>query len=101
MDTILGSEGEDAAKARQMLEMFPHLPEDGQTEVAQHLANLTPDQLQKIREEAGVQGDAPIPRLAIDYPGVDVVTGTARAPITDIQPRTSCAFLCWRNQRTA
>jgi hypothetical protein len=26
-------------------------------------ANLTPDQLQKIREEAGVQGDAPIPRL--------------------------------------
>jgi hypothetical protein len=27
-------------------------------------ANLTPDQLQKLREQAGVQGDAPIPRLA-------------------------------------
>ena len=27
-------------------------------------ANLTPEQLQKLREEAGVQGDAPIPRLA-------------------------------------
>jgi hypothetical protein len=26
-------------------------------------ANLSPDQLQKIREEAGVQGDAPVPRL--------------------------------------
>jgi hypothetical protein len=26
--------------------------------------NLTPEQLQKFREEAGVQGDAPIPRLA-------------------------------------
>jgi hypothetical protein len=44
VDAILSSEGEDAAKAKQMLEMFPHLPEEGQTEVAQHLANLTPDQ---------------------------------------------------------
>lgn len=43
LDNILGGEGEDAAKAKQMLEMFPNLPEDGQVEVAQHLANLTPD----------------------------------------------------------
>lgn len=26
--------------------------------------NLTPDQLRKLRQEAGVQGDAPVPRLA-------------------------------------
>jgi len=44
IDQILTSDGEDPAKAKQMLEMFPRLPEDGQVEVAQHLSNLTPDQ---------------------------------------------------------
>jgi hypothetical protein len=43
IDTILSGEGEEADKAKKMLELFPHLPEEGQTEVAQHLANLTPD----------------------------------------------------------
>jgi hypothetical protein len=41
---ILGAKDEDeASKARQLLQMFPHLPEEGQVEVAQHLANLTDD----------------------------------------------------------
>ena len=44
VDEILGSDGPDPDKARQMLEMFPTLPEDGQEEVGRHLSNLVPDQ---------------------------------------------------------
>jgi hypothetical protein len=44
LNDILGTEGNDADKAKQMLEMFPRLPEEGQEEVAQHLSNLTPDE---------------------------------------------------------
>ena len=44
VDEILGSDSSDPDKARQMLEMFPTLPEDGQEEVARHLSNLVPDQ---------------------------------------------------------
>jgi hypothetical protein len=44
LDQILGGEGNDADKAKEMLAMFPNLPEDGQAEVAQHLSNLTPDE---------------------------------------------------------
>lgn len=44
IDEILGSDAEDPVKARQMLQIFPRLPEDGQVEVAQHLSNLTPDE---------------------------------------------------------
>jgi hypothetical protein len=44
VDEILGAEGEPEAKAKQMLGMFPSLPEEGQVEVAKHLSNLTPDE---------------------------------------------------------
>jgi hypothetical protein len=44
VDQILTSTNEDADKAKQMLGMFPNLPPDGQVEVAQHMANLMPDQ---------------------------------------------------------
>lgn len=44
LDEILGSTGPEADKARQMLELFPQLPADGQEEVAQHLSNLLSDQ---------------------------------------------------------
>src|SRR5437667_6194404 len=44
LDAIVGGEGEDAGKVKQLLEMFPRLPEDGQVEVAQHLSNLVADQ---------------------------------------------------------
>ena len=43
IDAILSAEGDDADKAKLMLALFPHLPEDGQVEVAQHLSNLTAD----------------------------------------------------------
>lgn len=43
LDEILGSSSPDDDKAKQMIELFPHLPADGQEEVAQHLSNLVPD----------------------------------------------------------
>ena len=43
LDEILGSASPDEDKARQLVEMFPHLPTDGQEETAQHLSNLLPD----------------------------------------------------------
>ena len=44
VDAILTSEGKEADKAKQMLELLPRLPEDGQIEVAHHISNLLPDQ---------------------------------------------------------
>ena len=43
VDDILTSEGDDSNKVQQLLAMFPHLPEDGQAEVAEPLSNLVPD----------------------------------------------------------
>ncbi|HPC61184.1 MAG TPA: hypothetical protein PKX23_11025 [Verrucomicrobiota bacterium] len=43
IDAILGGEGEESVKARQMLELFPSLPTEGQVEAAQHLSNLLTD----------------------------------------------------------
>jgi hypothetical protein len=40
LDQLLAAEGDTSDKARQMLEMFPRLPEAGQVEVAKHLSNL-------------------------------------------------------------
>jgi len=44
VDEILTSQVPESEKARKMVEMFPRLPEKGQVEVAQHLANLVSDQ---------------------------------------------------------
>src|SRR5205823_4744579 len=44
LDEILTTEGNDSDKAKQMLAMFPKLPEDGKEEVAQHLSNLVADE---------------------------------------------------------
>ncbi len=44
VDKILGSTASDGDKARQLLALFPTLPEEGKVEAAQHLTNLTPDQ---------------------------------------------------------
>jgi hypothetical protein len=44
VDQILAAEGTVEAKAKQMLELFPRLPEAGQVEVAKHLSNLVSDQ---------------------------------------------------------
>jgi hypothetical protein len=44
VEEILASQVPEAEKARKMLDMFPRLPEKGQVEVSQHLANLVSDQ---------------------------------------------------------
>src|SRR5258708_23445316 len=43
LDEIVAPDGEPADKARRLFELFPQLPKDGQTEVAQHLSNLVSD----------------------------------------------------------
>ncbi|MBI3849378.1 MAG: hypothetical protein HY298_03655 [Verrucomicrobia bacterium] len=43
IDTILTDNSDDAQKAKKMLELLPQLPEDGQEEAAEHIANLLPD----------------------------------------------------------
>lgn len=45
VDQILGDENTEVAeKARKMLELFPHFPEAGQVETAQHISNLLADE---------------------------------------------------------
>ena len=44
LDEILAAEAATDAKARQLLEMFPRLPGEGQAEVAKHLCILVSDQ---------------------------------------------------------
>lgn len=44
LDAILTSEKSDADKAKEMIEMFPHLSPDAQEEIAHHISNLTPDE---------------------------------------------------------
>ena len=60
VDEILGSASSEPDKARQMLEMFPQLPADGQEEVARHLTNLLPDQdyglMRSLPDECRVAG---------------------------------------------
>src|SRR5262249_19544326 len=43
LEEILVSDTEDTNKLKQLFEMFPQLPEEGQVEVAQHLSNLVED----------------------------------------------------------
>ncbi len=44
VDRILGDDSEVGEKARKMLELFPHFPEAGQVETAQHISNLLADE---------------------------------------------------------
>ena len=48
LDEVLSGKQNEDAKAKQMLEMFPRLPPDGQEEVAQHLSNLVSDELYPV-----------------------------------------------------
>jgi hypothetical protein len=71
LETILAAEGDDRDKARQMLQMFARLPEDGQVEVAQHLSNLVADedyaQLKKLLV------DAKLPEEVLDVLIADIL----------------------------
>jgi len=44
IDDVLRDDSEIPAKARKLLEIFPHLPEPGQVEAAQHISNLLDNQ---------------------------------------------------------
>src|SRR6476660_8000068 len=44
LDVILTSEKPDPDKAKEMIEMFPHLSPDAQEEIAHHISNLNPDE---------------------------------------------------------
>jgi hypothetical protein len=44
VDEILSADTDNTNKVSQLFELFPHLSEDGQIEVAQHLSNLVPDE---------------------------------------------------------
>src|SRR5437867_4966494 len=71
LDDILGSEGQDTDKAKQMLAMFPRLPEDGQVEVAQHVSNLLPDQ--EYASLGKLLLDSKLPEAVLDVLIVDVL----------------------------
>jgi hypothetical protein len=44
VDRILADDSEVGEKAKKMLEQFPHFPEAGQVETAQHISNLLADE---------------------------------------------------------
>jgi hypothetical protein len=44
VDALLAADVPESDKVRQLLEMFPRLPEEGQVEVANHLSNLLPNE---------------------------------------------------------
>ena len=44
VEAILSPDTDNTNKVAQLLDLFPHLPEDGQVEVAQHLSNLVADE---------------------------------------------------------
>src|SRR5215831_18167077 len=44
VNDILGPEGDEKEKAKKLIDLFPHLPPDGQEEVAHHLSNLVADE---------------------------------------------------------
>ena len=71
LDDILGSEGQDTDKAKQMLAMFPRLPEDAQVEVAQHVSNLLPDQ--EYAPLGKLLLDSKLPEAVLDVLIVDVL----------------------------
>jgi hypothetical protein len=64
LDDILGSDGDDTNKVKQLFELFPRLPEDGQTEVAQHLSNLVPDE--DYAPLGQLLGNAKLPESVLD-----------------------------------
>src|ERR1043166_4275304 len=71
LDAILTSDGEESAKAKQLLEMFPRLPEDGQVEVAQHLSNLVADE--DYAPLGKMLTDAKLPEAVLDVLLADVL----------------------------
>ena len=81
LDDILGSEGEESEKAKQLLAMFSRLPADGQVEVAQHLSNLLSDQ--DYAPLGKLLTDSKLPEEVLDVLIVDVLNrpNTLKLPL--------------------
>lgn len=81
LNDILGSESDDTNKVTELFQMFPHLPEDGQVEVAQHLSNLVDDEdyagLGKLAE------NAKLPEAVLDVLMADLLNrpNAAKLPV--------------------
>ena len=71
IDQILTADGDTSLKAKQMLEMFPHLPEAGQVEVSKHLSNLVPND--DYAPLARILADPQVPAEALDTLMADVL----------------------------
>jgi hypothetical protein len=71
IDTILTTEGTESAKSRELLEMLPRLPEDGQVEAAQHLSNLLADEDFKLLTPTFT--NAAVPEAVLDVLMTDVL----------------------------
>jgi hypothetical protein len=72
VEQILGNDDTDEPqKAKQMLQIFPRLPEDGQVEVAQHLSNLVSDE--DYAGLAALTADGSLPEAVLDVLLSDVL----------------------------
>jgi hypothetical protein len=71
VDDLLTAQGDETQKAKQLLEIFPNLPEDGQIEAAQHLSNLLPDE--EYASLAPILTNASTPEEVLDVLMTDVL----------------------------
>jgi len=71
LDTILVSEADARAKAQQMLDLFPRLPEAGQVAAAEHLSNLLPDEA--YAPMGKLLADSKLPEAVLDVLLADVL----------------------------
>jgi len=71
LDDILGSDGDEPSKAKQMLALFRRLPTEGQVEAAQHVSNLLPDE--EYAPLGKLLTDSKLPEDVLDVLVVDVL----------------------------
>lgn len=81
VEEILGTDEPEAVKAKQMLEIFPRLTAEGQTEAAQHLANLTEDQ--DFAPLGAILTDAAMPEEVLEVIMADLMNrpNTVKLPL--------------------
>jgi hypothetical protein len=87
LESILGSDGTEGEKAKQMVAMYPQLPEDGKVEVVQHLSNLLEDKDYKGSGMGDWLKDPATPEEVLDALMADVLNrpnGTKLPALLDI-----------------
>jgi len=71
IDDVLTAKEDEDQKAKRLLDLLPHLPEDGQVEAAQHLSNLLPDEQYAVL--AQTLTNAHTPEAVLDVLMTDVL----------------------------